>query len=124
MICHRIMKILIQFLIIFFSCLAGEVLSYIIPFPVPAAVLALIIMLLLLLTGLVKEESIKETGDWLLKTMAFFFVPAGVKVIEHFALVGSIWLPVVIICILTTVIVFFVTALTVRLAIKLKEMRK
>ena len=122
MICHRIMKILIQFSLIFFSCLAGEVLSYIIP--VPAAVLALIIMLLLLLTGLVKEESIKETGDWLLQTMAFFFVPAGVKVIEHFALVGSIWLPVVIICILTTVIVFFVTALTVRLAIKLKEMRK
>lgn len=115
------MKILIQLSLIFFSCLAGEVLSYIIPFPIPAAVLALLILLILLLTGLVKEEHIKETGDWLLKTMAFFFVPAGVKVMEHFSLVGSIWLPILVISVLSTVIVFLVTALTVKLALKLKE---
>ncbi len=114
------MKILIQLSVIFFACLAGEVLSYVIPFPVPAAVLALIIMLIMLLTGLVKEEHVKDAGNWLLKTMAFFFVPAGVKVMEHFSLVGSIWLPVLVISVLSTIVVFFVTALTVKLVMKLK----
>ncbi|MGN0906764.1 MAG: CidA/LrgA family protein [Bullifex sp.] len=117
------MKILIELSVIFFSCLAGEVLSLIIPFPVPAAVLALAVLLILLLTGLVKEESIKDAGNWLLKTMAFFFVPAGVKMLEHFSLLGSIWLPVLVISVLSTVIVFLVTAFTVKLVMRIKGER-
>ena len=118
------MKILIQIAIVFSLCLAGEAISTLIPFPVPASIIALILLLILLLTGVIKVDHIKEKSDFLLSNMAFFFVPAGVKVIEHFDTVKSVWLAIVVIGIVTTVIVFIVTALTVKLVLKVTGGKK
>ena len=42
----------------------------------------LYLLLALLATGLLKIEHIREKADFLLANMAFFFLPAGVSVIE------------------------------------------
>lgn len=118
------MKILIQISVIFTICLIGEALSAIIPFPVPASIIALLLLLVLLLTGLIKVDHIKEKSDFLLTNMAFFFVPAGVKIIKHFETIKSIWLPIFIIVIVSTVLVFCTTTLTVILVNKLTGGKK
>ena len=118
------MKILIQIAVVFSLCLAGEAISALIPFPIPASIIALLLLLILLLTGIIKVDHIKEKSDFLLSNMAFFFVPAGVKVIEHFETIKSVWLAILVIGIVSTVVVFLATALTVNIVLKLTGGRK
>ena len=118
------MKILIQIAIVFSLCLAGEAISNLIPFPIPASIIALLLLLILLLLGVIKVDHIKEKSDFLLSNMAFFFVPAGVKVIEHFETIKSVWLAILIIAVVSTVVVFLATALTVKIVLKITGGRK
>ena len=66
--------------------------------------------------------------DFLLSNMAFFFVPAGVSIINYFDELKSTAVQLIIICIISTVVTFAVTAysvmLTVRLMKKWKDRRK
>lgn len=119
-----IMKILYQIAIIFSLCLLGEMISALLPFPFPAAISALILLTIALFTGILKIDHIKEKSDFLLSNMAFFFIPAGVKVIEHFELIASFWWQFFLIVIVSTVIVFAVTGWTVSLVIRFEERRR
>ncbi len=87
-------------------------------------IIAMLLLLLFLFTGLLKIDHIKEKSDFLLSNMAFFFIPAGVKVVEHLELVSSIWLPFLIIVIVSTAAVLLVTAAAVTLVMKAGERRK
>ena len=50
--------------------------------------------------------------------MAFFFVPAGVSIINYFDVLKSTWIQLVVICVISTVVTFVVTAWSVRLTIR------
>ena len=108
------MKGIFQVGIIFAVCLAGELLSGVIPLPIPTSVLSMLLLLALLLTRAVKLRHIEQFGDFLLKNMAFFFIPAGVGIIEQFDLLKNYFVPFLFICCVSTVITFAVTAFTVR----------
>lgn len=118
------MKIIKQFGIIFSICWISIVLEQYIPFPIPATVIGLILLLLCLLTGLLKIEHIKEKSDFLLGNMAFFFVPAGVGIINYFDLLKDSWLSLLIICIVSTIITFAATAYSIKLTLYLMNRRK
>ncbi len=57
--------------------------------PFPAAILAMLLLFILLTTGIVEEHWIKPAAQPLLHWMGLFFVPAGVGVIDHFALLHT-----------------------------------
>ena len=59
-----------------------------------------------------------------MENMAFFFVPAGVSIINYFDVLKSAAVQLVVICAVATVITFAVTAWTVKLTIRLLERRK
>ena len=118
------MKILYQIAIIFALCLLGEVIRALLPFPFPSAISAMLLLLIALFSGILKIDHIKEKSDFLLSNMAFFFIPAGVGVIEHFELIASVWWQFLLIALLSTVIVFLVTAGTVSLVVRFEERRK
>lgn len=118
------MKILSQIAIIFSLCLAGEIISALLPFPFPSAISAMLLLLIFLFTGLLRIDHIKEKSDFLLSNMSFFFIPAGVRVIEHLELVSSLWLPFLIIVLVSTAVVFLVTAVAVSLVMKAEKRRK
>lgn len=118
------MNILYQIAIVFAICLAGEAVSAILPFSFPAAIISLIIMLILLFTRILKLEHIREKSDFLLSNMAFFFIPAGMSVMEHFELIKNIWWQFAIIIVVSTVVVFAITAGTVSLVMKLQSKRR
>ena len=93
------MKILYQIAIIFGLCLLGEIVSALLSFPFPSAISAMILLSIALFSGILKIDHIKEKSDFLLSNMAFFFIPAGVKVIEHFDLIASFWWQFIVIAI-------------------------
>ena len=115
------MKILTQLTILFAICLVGQLLAEWLPFPFPGSVISMIILLLLLLFKVLKPKHIAETSEFLLKNMAFFFVPAGVQILEQYTALQGHVLVFVLICITTTSATFLTTALTVTGVVKLQE---
>ena len=115
------MKIICQIGVIFAVCWFSQLIEAALPVPFPASVIG---MLLLLATGLLKIEHIREKADFLLANMAFFFLPAGVSVINYFDVLGRSAVALVLVCLLSTVITFGATALSIRFTLRLLERRK
>ncbi len=111
-------KLLVQIGIVFGICLLGEWIASLLPFVFPSSVISMILLFLLLLIGLLKVEHIREKTDFLLKNMAFFFIPSGVALMEQTELLKGKILPLLLICLLTTIITFAVSAFTIRLVMK------
>lgn len=103
------MKYLRQFCIILFVSFLGELLHIVIPLPVPASVYGLILMLLALCTGTIKLEQIGETADFLIEIMPVMFIPAAVGLLDAWPALQPVWVPVILITVITTVLVMAVT---------------
>ena len=118
------MKIIKQFGIIFSLCWIATVIEELLPIAFPASVIAMLLLLICLLTGILKIDHIREKSDFLLANMAFFFIPAGVNVINYLDILKANWLPLLLICVITTVITFAATAYSIRLTVWLLGRRK
>ena len=79
----------------------------------------MLLLLICLLAGILKVEHIREKSNFLLANMAFFFIPAGVNVINYLDILKASWLPLLVICLVTTVITFAATAFSIRLTVYL-----
>lgn len=118
------MKIIKQIGIIFSICWISVAVEALLPFAFPASVIGMVLLLACLLTGILKVEHIREKSDFLLSNMAFFFIPAGVNVINYLDILKENWLSLLVICTLTTVITFGATAYSVRLTMRLLAKKK
>lgn len=117
-------KIICQIAIIFTICWISQMVEAILPFPFPASVIGMVLLLILLLVHCLKVDHIREKSDFLLSNMAFFFIPAGVSIINYFDILASNLVPLLIICLVSTLLTFAVTAYTVRLTRYLMDRRK
>lgn len=115
------MKMMFQIGILFLVCLAGHAISVLLPFPVPGTVIGMILLFLLLLFKLVKADHMKPLSEFLLKNMAFFFVPAGVNILANLDLVKDKVFALAAVVVLTTILTFGATALTVQGVIRLQD---
>ena len=118
------MKIIRQIGIIFTVCWLSLVIEKLLPFTFPASVIGMILLFLCLFTGVLKIEHIQEKADFLLGNMAFFFVPAGVSIMNYFDVLKHSIVQLVFVCILSTIITFAVTAWSVKLTLRLMKSRK
>ena len=118
------MKIIKQIGIIFTVCWVSLVIEKILPFAFPASVIGMILLLICLMTGILKMEHIQEKADFLLENMAFFFIPAGVSIINYFDVLKNSVIQLIVICVVSTMVTFAVTAYTVTFTIRLMNRRK
>ena len=118
------MKIIIQIAIIFSICWVSQIVEALLPIAFPASVIGMLLLLLLLMTRVLKVDHIREKSDFLLSNMAFFFIPAGVSIINYFDVLASSILPLLAVCVISTVLTFAVTAYAVQLTRKLMNGRK
>ncbi len=115
------MRFLKQLLIILSISLAGEVLSHYIPLGIPASIYGMVIMFTLLCTGVLKLESVREVGKFLVGIMGIMFVPATVGIIDCWDVVsGSIWLYLTVVLV-PTVIVMAVSGFTAQALGRMKR---
>lgn len=105
------MRFMKQFGVILAITFLGEILRYVIPLPIPASIYGLVLMFLALKSGVVKLDQVKETGDFLIEIMPMMFIPAAVGLLVSWDSLKEIWLPVVVITLLTTIIVMAVSGL-------------
>ena len=75
------------------------------PLPVPASVYGLVLLLLALNFRLIKLEAVKEVGTYLTGIFPLLFVPAAAGVMELWAEMGEMLLPILIAIIPVTVLV-------------------
>ena len=81
----------------------------------------MLLLFVLLLARAVRPESLKETTDLLLGSMAFFFIPSGVGILAYIdALRGEV-LKLAAICAISAFLTFAATALTVVVAVRLQR---
>ena len=59
----------------------GEILKYLLPLPIPGSIYGLGLMLLFLSLKVIKIESVREVGEFLIEIMPVMFIPAGVGLI-------------------------------------------
>ncbi len=98
-----------QFMLIALVSLAGEVLRFYIPLPVPGSIYGLVIMLFLLFSGIVKVERVKGASSFLLEIMPVMFIPPAVGIIASWSEVRRMLIPLFVISTVTTLLVFFVS---------------
>ena len=75
------------------------------PLPVPASVYGLVLLLLALNFRLIKLEDVQEVGTYLTGIFPLLFVPAAAGVMELWAEMGEMLLPILIAIIPVTVLV-------------------
>ena len=112
------MAYLKQMVIILFISFLGELLHTFIPLPVPASIYGLVLMLLALCTGAVKLASVRDTGKFLLDIMPVMFIPAAVGLLDSWSFLAPVWLPVVVITVVSTVLVMGVGGLVAQWVIR------
>lgn len=113
------MKVICQMGIIFAICLAGEGISAVLPFTCPSGIVSMLLLFFLLACGLLKEEKIKETGDFLLDNMAFFYIPVSVGMLEYFDIIRQHAVKILLICLLSFVLTLISSYYTVILVKRL-----
>lgn len=115
------MKIIYQIGIIFAVCWVSEILEALLPIDFPASVIGMVLLFALLSAGVLKVEHVREKSDFLLSNMAFFFVPAGVSIMNYFDVMRGTVCKLLLICLITTVLTFGATALSIRAVLRLQE---
>ena len=118
------MHLLVQLGIILLFCLAGDLLSaLLLPF-IPGNIIAMLLLFAFLLSRWLRLEQIETVGNFMLKNMAFFFIPSSVGIIRTYELVSNQIAALILITIVSTILTLVVTGYTVQFIMYLQEKRR
>lgn len=114
------MKYIKQFTIILLITLSAELLRYLIPLKIPATIYGLVLLVVLLKTQVLKLDQIKDVSTFLLNIMPVLYIPALVGLMNAWSGLKSIWIPFVVINLLTTLIVMVVSGHATQILMRTK----
>lgn len=117
------MKFIRQLAIIMTISFLAELLEILLPLPVTASIYGLVLMLVALVTKLVPLEKVERAADFLVELLPILFVPSTVSIIANVEALQEMLLPLVVICLVTTVLILAVTGRTAQGIIRLEEKR-
>lgn len=103
------MKFLRQMAVIMGVSFLAELMEILIPLPIAASMYGLVLMLLGLATKVIPLEKVEGAADFLIEIMPLLFVPPTVSVIANVDALKSILIPLLVICITTTILIMAVT---------------
>ena len=112
------MKILKQLAIILAISLAGEMLSSVLPLPIPASIYGIVILFTLLVSHVLHVDDIRETSSFLIAFMSMLFIPAGVGLMTSFPLLAENLIAYIVITAVSTVLVMAVSGRAAQAAIR------
>lgn len=115
------MKYMRQIGIILTISFIGEILNAVIPIQVPASIYGLIIMFVCLKKKIIKLDSVKDTGKFLIEIMPLMFIPAAVGLINSWSVLKAVFIPIVTITIFSTIIMMGVTGRTTQKVIAMDD---
>ena len=95
-------------LILSFSFL-GEVFRYLIPLNIPASIYGMLLLFAALSLKIIRVESVRETGSFLTSLLPVLFVAPAVRIMDYWPVMQPVLIPLVLICLVVTVLVFAVS---------------
>lgn len=113
-------KFVIQLAFLIGVCYIGNAVAAAIPLGIPGNIVSMVLLLGLLITGMLQATKIDLVSSFLLKYMPVFFIPAGVSVMGCFPMIADHLPQFALVVLLTTVLVFLITSLTVTAVIKIQ----
>lgn len=111
----------LQFTFLAGVCYVGSAVSDSLPISIPGNICSMVILLTLLISGIVAEDKIALASNFLLRYMPVFFIPAGVTIITSLPLIQGRIPQFVLVCLLTTFMVFLATSVTVIAVTRLQK---
>ena len=118
------MRYLKQLTIIMLISLAGELLNFLLPLPVPASIYGMVIMLLCLKLGVFPVDAVKETASFLIEIMPIFFVAPGVSILRTVPVLQKYWWQLLVITVVSTVAVMVITGHVAQAIIRFRRGKK
>ena len=118
------MKHMRGFLIILSISFIVELLNELIPLPVPASIYGLVLMLLCLILGIVKLESVRTPGRFLIDIMPLMFIPSAAALMDKWTLLKPLVLPVAVIAVVSTLVVMVTTGRIAQSVVRWEERRR
>jgi holin-like protein len=115
------MEYVFQFCIIAAVSFAGELLSLLLPLPVPGSVYGLVLLLAGLCTGLIKLHQVEKAGDFLVRIMPVLFLGPCVSILAVAGSIASSLVGILVLCMVSTLLVMAVTGLTAQRILRRKE---
>lgn len=112
---------MIGLLVILLCWLVGNLLSALVGGYVSGNILGMILLFLLLKLHLVKADTVRPTAKFLLGTMALFFVPYGVGLMESYTVILDHLWAIVVAAVVSTVVVLLITGHTFQWVAKLRR---
>lgn len=111
------MELVFEFARILFFCFAGELCHALLPLPIPSGVYGLLLLLAALRFGVVKLEQVRTAALFLTGIFPLLFVPAAAGVMDLWADLQAMLVPVLLALIPITILVMTVSGcVTQRLA--------
>ena len=115
------MKYLRQFMIILLFSFLGELLKYVLPFPVPASIYGLVLLFIALETRLLPLAAVKDAGKFMIEIMPLMFIPAGVGILESWGILQPVFVPIAVITVVSTIAVMGVSGTVTQFMMKKKR---
>ncbi len=109
------MKYLQQFLIILGFTFLGQLLTALIPLPIPPAIYGIVLLFLALCLGIVKTEHIADTANFLISFMPFFLVTPTVNLLRYWGIILPELPGICVILLVSTLVTFCAAGLVTHL---------
>lgn len=120
----QILDFLIGFVVLTLFYLVSSFIVRFLHIPLPPAILGLILFAFCLIQGIIKEEWIKSSCEFLINNMAMFLVPFLAGLIVYKSLLMKNWLVILVVIFVTTTLVIVATGLFVEWGIKFLRLHK
>lgn len=106
------MGLILQLGIIFGFLALGELVVALTGIPLPSSIIGMIGLTVSLKAGIIKLRWVDRLSAFLVHNLGFFFVPAGVGVMNCMGLLADQWVPIVIASVGSTIVIIAVTGHT------------
>lgn len=100
---------ILQCAVLFAFLALGELVVWLTGIPIPSSIIGMLLLTAALKMKLVRVFWVDKVADFLLKNLGFFFVPAGVGLMNCLGLIKEQWVPIVGACAFSTFLVIAVT---------------
>lgn len=101
--------VILQLAVLFLFLAIGELVVWLTDIPIPSSIIGMLLLTLSLQLKIIKLRHVAGVADFLVGNLGFFFVPAGVALLEYFDLIKGQWMAIVGASTISTLIVIGVT---------------
>jgi holin-like protein len=100
---------ILQLAVLFAFLALGELIVYLTGIPIPSSIIGMLLLTAALKLRIVRLIWVNKVSDFLIQNLGFFFVPAGVGLMNCLGLLSDQWLPIVGASVISTFIIIAVT---------------